>query len=326
MHFNRLDLNLLVALDALLTEQNITRASERVHLSQSAMSGALARLREYFGDELLVQVGRRMVPTPLGESLAAPVREVLLKVETTIQARPEFDPATSCRNFRLLMSDYVSTVLMAPALPRLQQLAPQVTFELLPYFESQWESLDRGEIDFLIMPTEYLRDGHPAETLFEDSYTCVVWAGNPLVGDAITLDQYLELGHIVVRFGQQRVPAFDEWFFNRFDRTRRIEIIATTFNAIPQLIIGTTRIATVHKRLAAFYARFLPLKFVAPPIEMPTLTEAIVWHKYRDPDPGNTWVRHMLKEAAGRAGPALDSLAGGEILPDHASILPPNSL
>lgn len=299
MHFNRLDLNLLVALDALLAERNITRASERVHLSQSAMSGTLARLREYFGDELLVQVGRRMVPTPLGEYLVEPVREILLKIETTIQARPQFDPATSRRHFKLLMSDYVSTVLMTPALPRLQQLAPHLSFELLPYSDGQWESLERGEIDFLIMPTEYLRDGQPSETLFTDSYTCVAWSENPLVGDSITLDQYLELGHVVVRFGQQRLPAYDEWFFSRFGHARRIEIVAASFSSIPQFVVGTTRIATIHRRLARFCAKYLPLKFVAPPIEMPTLTEAIAWHAYRDQDPGTAWVRRTLQDIAG---------------------------
>ncbi len=298
MHFNRLDLNLLVALDALLAERNITRAAERVHLSQSAMSGALARLREYFGDELLVPAGRRMLPTPLGESLTAPVREVLLKVETTIQARPDFEAASSTRHFKLLMSDYASTVLMSRALPRLEQEAPQVTIELLPYSEWQWETLERGEADFLIMPTRYLREGHPSELLFEDSYTCVAWSENELVGDSLSLAQYLALGHVAVRFGQQRIPAFDEWFFDHFGYHRRIEVIATSFNSIPQLLVGTRRIATIHRRLADFYARYLPLKFVAPPLEMPTLTEAIVWHKYRDGDPGSIWLRQVLKEAA----------------------------
>lgn len=297
MHFNRLDLNLLVALDALLAERNITRAAERVHLSQSAMSGALARLREYFGDELLVQAGRRMVPTPLGESLAAPVREVLLKVETTIQARPDFEAATSTRHFKLLMSDYASTVLMSRTLPRLEEEAPHVTIELLPYSEWQWETLERGEADFLIMPTRYLREGHPSEVLFEDSFTCIAWSGNELVGDSLSLAQYLALGHVAVRFGQQRIPAFDEWFFDHFGYSRRIEVIATSFNSIPQLLVGTRRIATIHRRLADFYARYLPLKFVAPPLEMPTLTEAIVWHKYRDGDPGSIWLREVLKAA-----------------------------
>lgn len=303
MHFHRLDLNLLVALDVLLTERNITRASERLHLSQPALSGALGRLREYFGDGLLVQVGRKMVPTPLGESLAAPVREILLKVETTIQLRPVFDPAASCRNFKLLMSDYVATVLMTQALPRLQAQAPGVTFELLPYSELQWEALERGEVDFLVMPSQYIREGHPAEPLFEDGYTCVAWAGNERIGETLTLEQYLALGHVAVRFGAQRVPAFDEWFFERFGYARKIEIVTASFNAIPQLLVGTPRIATVQRRLAAFYAHYLPLKLLEPPIEIPTLHESIVWHRYRDQDPGILWLRQMLRQVADETGP-----------------------
>src|SRR5579883_2295229 len=120
MHFRNLDLNLLVALDALLAERNITQAGKRLHLTQSAMSGALARLREYFGDELLAQVGRKMVPTPLGKSLTEPVRNALHNIQATIATKTRFDPATSKRHFKFMMSDYVATVLMSAALPRIE--------------------------------------------------------------------------------------------------------------------------------------------------------------------------------------------------------------
>ncbi|MBN9461616.1 MAG: LysR family transcriptional regulator [Burkholderiales bacterium] len=298
MHFNGLDLNLLVALDVLLTERNITLASRRLHLSQSAASGALARLRDYFGDELLTQVGRRMVLTPLGESLAAPVRDILLRVETTVQTRPQFDPASARHHFKLLMSDYVATVLMTRAIPRLQRAAPGVTLEMLPYSDRQWEALERGEVDFLIMPTQYLQADHPAEPLFEDSYTCIAWSGNDRVGESITLEQYLASGHVTVRFGPQRLPAYDEWFFARYGHVRQFEVITTSFNAIPQFVVGTSRIATMHRRLANFYRDFLPLKLVEPPVEMPRLTEAIVWHQYREHDPASLWLREALKQAA----------------------------
>ncbi len=131
MHFEQLDLNLLVALDALLTERSITAAGVRVHLTQSAMSGALSRLREFFNDELLTQVGRKMVPTPLGESLAEPVRQILLQVRATINTKPGFDPATSARHFSVMMSDYVDTVLMSEVLRRAEAVAPRVRFNLV---------------------------------------------------------------------------------------------------------------------------------------------------------------------------------------------------
>src|ERR1700734_3109378 len=148
MNLHRLDLNLLVALDALLAERSITRAAQRLHLSPSATSGALARLRAYFGDELLSQIGRRMVPTPLGESLQASVRDCLLHVQATVDVRPQFDPLNSKRNFRLMLSDYVSTVLMPGALRRLQREAPGVTIELLANENEPWQALSRGGVDF----------------------------------------------------------------------------------------------------------------------------------------------------------------------------------
>ena len=226
MRFNRLDLNLLVALDALLTDQNITRASERLHLSQSAMSGALARLREHFQDELLVQVGRRMTRTPLAESLAQPVRNILAEIQATVERRPSFDPATSERSFSLMASDYVTTVLMSRVLQRAAREAPGIHFELLFPDSSQLESLESGEIDFLITPREYLSSEHPSLDLLEETYACVVWDQNPIAGTSMSFDQYLAMGHVVVRFGKMRVPSFDEWFFARFGVSRRVEVVA----------------------------------------------------------------------------------------------------
>ena len=136
MHFNRLDLNLLVAFDALLEDLNITRAGERLSLSQSAMSGALARLRNYFQDDLLVQVGRKMIPTPLAESLRPRVRSILQDIQATVETRPSFDPATAVRHFRISASDYVVTVLFAPALALMNRFAPGLSFEFIPYVDN----------------------------------------------------------------------------------------------------------------------------------------------------------------------------------------------
>src|ERR1035438_2905149 len=142
-----LDLNLLVALDALFAEKSVSRAGERLHLSQSATSGALARLREVFHDQLLVPVGRKMVLTPVAEALVEPVRDFLLQAEAILNNHPVFDPASSTRKFRLLMSDYVEIMLMTEALPRMEQFAPGIRFEFVSNFEGGFEALDRGEID-----------------------------------------------------------------------------------------------------------------------------------------------------------------------------------
>jgi len=296
MDLGGLDLNLLVALDALFAEKNVSRAGERLHLSQSATSGALARLRDVFHDPLLVPVGRRMVMTPVAEALVEPVRNLLLQAEAILNNDPVFDPGSSTRKFRILMSDYVETVLLAEALPRIEQFAPSIRFEFISNVEGGFDALDRGEIDLSISPSIRLSKEHPSEPLFEDEFTCVVWSGNRLVKSAVSLGEYLNLGHVVVRFGKnQELTTFDEWFLERYGHERRVEIVTTAFNMVPHLLVGTSRIATLHRRLALSYQRYLPLRVIKPPFDIPVLQESMQWHKSRDRDPGTSWLRSLLK-------------------------------
>jgi LysR family transcriptional regulator, nod-box dependent transcriptional activator len=315
MRLNRFDLNLLVALDALLTEQNTTRAGKRIHLSQPAMSCALARLRSYFNDPILTQVGRNLVPTPLGTSLAQPVRELLMRTEATLDSRPNFDPGTTRRKFRLIMSDYVSTVLMAELTRRSERIAPGMTFEVLPHGISPETALENGDVDLLLMPDEFLPREHPSEALFEDYYVCVACAHHPTVGHHITLAQYLELRHVVTRPGAhpQRRPAMDEMYLQRLGHERRVDVVVGEFNVLPQYVVGTTRIATMHHRLARLYASYMPLKILPLPFKCPAIREATAWHSHRDQDLGLAWVRNLLKTTAEeldqRAATAVTSVA-----------------
>lgn len=298
MQFRQLDLNLLVALDALLTERNITEAGRRVFLTQSAMSGALARLREHFADELLIQVGRKMMTTPLADSLAGPVREILLKIDSAIKTRPEFNPGNSHRRFSLMMSDYVATVLMPEVIRRAETQAPHVSFEVLSNdVPDPFETLDRADVDFLIMPEQLLKKEHPSQPVFEDYYACLVSADNPLIGDSLTQQQYLEMGHVLGQY-RLRMPLIDEWFLIKMGLTRRSEVFANSFNVVPHLIVGTRRIMTIQRRLAEIYARALPLRILEPPFEIPSLTESLQWHKDFQDDPGRIWVRSIISAVA----------------------------
>jgi LysR family transcriptional regulator, nod-box dependent transcriptional activator len=300
MRLNRFDLNLLVALDALLTEQNTTRAGKRINLSQPAMSCALARLRSYFNDPLLSQVGRNLVPTPLGASLAQPVRELLLRTEATLDSRPIFDPATARRTFKFLMSDYVSTVLMAELTTSAESVAPQLKFEILPLGLNSVDAIENGDVDLLLMPDQFLPTGIRSEVLFEEHYVCVAWSGNPLVGDRITRAQYLQLGHVVARPGAHpvRQPAMDELFLQRQGHQRRVETVVGEFSVLPQYVVGSKRIATMHNRLAQLYARYMPLKILPVPFNIPMIREAAAWNRHRDQDLGLAWVRNLLKTTA----------------------------
>ena len=158
---NQFDLNLLVALDALLMEKSVTRAGVRMHLSQSAMSDPLARLRRAFEDDLLVPIGRRMDLTPLGRELVQPVRDILLQIRNTMTTRAKFDAATSERHFSIAVSDYVTTILLQELLQRLASSAPHATFDLQPIGPRAIEDLERGHLDFLIAPRGYESPLHP---------------------------------------------------------------------------------------------------------------------------------------------------------------------
>ena len=298
MHFGGLDLNLLMVLDALCIEKNVTRVGERIHLSQSATSGALSRLREYFKDDLLVPVGRRMVLTPLAEDLAKPVRELLQQAEVVIRRKPVFSPESSQRRFRIVMSDYVAIVLMTRALPQIQRQAPGITLQILPL---RTGALEQGDPDLVIQPAQILAKDYPSEMLFDDEFVCIAWAKNKLVKKTLSLRDYLGLSHVVVRFGeQQEVPSLEEEFLGSLGQKRRIEVVTTGFTLLPQLILGTTRIATIQRRLAEFYSRQMPLKIVRLPKPLPRLEEAMQWHAFRNADPGLLWLRRTLKRFAKR--------------------------
>ena len=155
------------------------------------------------------------------------------------------------------------------------------------------------------MPQMFLGKEHPSEFLYSDGYACLVWAENPMVGESLTREQYLDLGHVVLQYSRARAAFIDEWFLTKLGVTRRAEVFAPNFNAVPPLVVGTRRIATIQRRLAEFYARYLPLRIIAPPFELPVLDEAIQWHRNFDADPASRWVRSLVLEVAKGVEPAL---------------------
>lgn len=317
MDFKGLDLNLLVLLDVLLEEKNITRTGERIHLSQSATSGALARLRGYFQDELLVQVSHRLLLTPLAESLVQPIRKLLIQAQVIADTTSVFEPETTKRKMTMMCSDYVAAVLLADVIRLLQKLAPRVQVELLPFSESPSEALARGEIDFLIMPEMHLSSGQPCRRLFEDDFACVVWDKNPLVGAALTPEQYLQLGHVTAEFGRQRQTSVDSDYFTRQGIERRIEVVVMNFNILPQVLVGTTRVATMHRKLARVYAGRFPLRILEVPYALPRLVEFLQWHSYRREDPAHRWLRKVIRHVAARLETAQPD---AEVIPETVEL------
>ena len=310
MNLRNFDIRLLVALDALLTEKSVTRAGERLHLSQPATSIILARLRQYFGNELLVSAGRRMVLTPLAESLVQPVRSCLTQIQHTVASKAEFDPASSNRKFCLAVSDYVTAVLMPEVMQAAARQAPGIGFELVRLDENIDQKLEKGNIDFLIRPAVHALATHPMEPLFEDTHTCVAWRKNSLIGSMISRSQFLELGHIVVHFGH--APAiFEDWFAAHYGEKRKLEVVTQDFEVACRLVVGTDRIATVMSRMAKLCSQHLPIKLLRPPFPVPKVTHCLQWHRYQDQDPGHIWLRSILRKAAGKAQPTSSRKARG---------------
>lgn len=290
MRFQRLDLNLLVALDALLTERSVSLAADRLCLSQSATSSALGRLREYFGDELMVVRGRNMVLTARAEELIEPVRAVLDQIRTTIAVAPEFDPQTSDRQIRIMASDYVTEVLLAAVMRDMERTAPGMRFEIQPMQDQPVEAVDRNLVDLLVSIDTALGSDHPSRILFEDDHVVIGWDQNPAMQQEMTRDLYFELGHVTSRFGKSRVPSFEDSFMRRMKQPRRIDVVAPSFMSVPGLVIGTHRIATVHRRLAQRLSSVGPIAIRELPFFVPPIREAVQWHIASNNDAGLRWV------------------------------------
>jgi LysR family nod box-dependent transcriptional activator len=293
-----LDLNLLLALDAMLAERSVTAAARRLFLSQSATSGALARLREHFHDELLVPAGRRMILTPFAQSIVEPVRRLMLQIETTVGSGARFDPVTATRKFTISASDYVTEVLLAGFVGEVAKQAPGVVLEYIPSIENPTGPLEAGDIDLLITPDIFASSGHPSELLFEDEHVVVGWSGNPKLDAPLSVDTFFELGHVVVRFARVRAPTFADLQIAKLPRERRIETIAASFTSVPRMVVGTKRVAVMHRRLARMYAENLPLSVHALPFDFPPLREMIQSHSVRLADEGLGWLKQLLHRQA----------------------------
>ncbi|MFB9263056.1 transcriptional regulator NodD1 [Bradyrhizobium erythrophlei] len=298
MRFKGLDLNLLVALDALMTERNLTAAARKINLSQPAMSAAVARLRSYFHDALFTMKGRELVPTPRAEGLTAPIREALLHIQLSIISRDAFDPAQSSRRFRVILSDFMTIVFFRRIIDRIAREAPAVRFELLPFSDEPDELLRRGEVDFLVMPELFMSSVHPKATLFEEMLVCVGCRTNKQLSRQLTVDRYNSMGHVAAKFGRSPRPNIEEWFLLEHGLKRRIEVAVQGFSLIPPVVLDTVRIGTMPLRLAKHFEKLMPLRIVEPPLPLPSFTEAIQWPASHNTDPASIWMRRILLQEA----------------------------
>lgn len=296
MRLDQFDLNLLVAFDALLAERNVTRAARRLHVTQSAMSASLKRLRDALGDPILVQHGKSMIPTPHALALAPRVSDAIAMLRRLIQPSKGFDPATSSRVFRIAASDYVATVLLAPLLAQLEREAPLVKFDIALPTNSTSDRLAKGDFDLLLTPEEFIDPDHPAELLFMERHVVVGCRHNPLLRQPLTLEGFSKAGHVAVRIDGR--ATFIERECDRLGLARRVEVYAPSFVQAPWLLPRTTRIALMHERLARLAAPLLGLRTVETPFELPLMCEMMQFHRTRRSDESLAWLRSRLVDFA----------------------------
>ncbi|HYD04138.1 MAG TPA: LysR family transcriptional regulator [Reyranella sp.] len=301
MRFKGLDLNLLVALDALMGTRSVSRAAERLNLSQPAMSAALARLRSFFGDELLVTRGKRMHPTAFAESLLPLVEESLRSVEAILATPAGFDPATSQRQFRIVASDYVVAAILHPLVVGLAEKAPGVRVDIALPNEGALAALDEGKIDLLITPDYVVTSDHPSDPLYEEKQLLVGWSRNPLFERAITEEDFFSSGHVAVAFGAGRTSSFADRQLEVIGRRRRVEITAPFFTAVPWLLEGTMRLAVLHERLVAATRDRFDIVSVELPFDIPPMNQSLFYHRAREADAGLTWLRAELRACVAQA-------------------------
>jgi LysR family transcriptional regulator, nod-box dependent transcriptional activator len=298
LRFKGLDLNLLGAFDALLETRSVSHAARQMNLSQPAMSAALMRLREFFDDELLVVQGKRMYPTAYAEALVPQVRDCLRTVEAMLVTSSRFDPATTQRSFRLVVSDYIVTAVLAQVLEMLSKQAPGIRIELTLPSDASQADLREGRADIYIAPEQFIIAEHPSELLFEEHHVVVGARDNPVFAGDWDRDAFLRAGHVAVRIGGARDYAFADRQLNQMGIERRIEIEAPSFNTVPWLLTGTTRVALMQERLARRMAESFPLTWKPIPFDFPPMREMIQYHRRRTADEGLHWLIAQLRAAA----------------------------
>jgi LysR family nod box-dependent transcriptional activator len=298
MRINKLDLNQLATLDALLDEANVSKAAIRVHLSQPAASAALAKLRDFFGDLLLVPNGRVLTLTPFAQSLVTPVRDLLLQAQALSRLRPQTTPAKFDRKITIAASDYAVTVFLLPLFKRAEVEAPGLTFEVRPLVGSINEELDRGDVDMVVSLASGASARHPSEIIFVDTFSSIVWKDNPLVGKILTKKLFLELGHVVMVMGNGRIKTLDQIALESAGLQRKIDVRVSAFTLIPSCVVGTHRVGTMQTTLATMLAKRLPLRVLRCPIPITDIRSSVQWHSYQDRDPAIQWTIAAIRALA----------------------------
>jgi DNA-binding transcriptional LysR family regulator len=289
-----IDLNLLVVFDALMTEQNVTRAGERVGLSQPATSNALARLRSLISDALFLRTAAGLRPTPTAIALHQQLRPALQQIQAALLEQSTFDPATSDRVFAIGMSDYGEFTLLPDLMHKLQTLAPQIGVQIRSGDRQKLLSLlDSGEIDLAcgVFPEKIA--WHQEQLLLKESYVCVCRKNHPIIGKSLSLEEYLSVSHLLVSVKEDRIGRVDALLAEQ-NLKRHIALSTPHFLTALFILEQTDLVATLAHRVAFTFAKDQKLKLLPLPFPISGFSVFMRWHQSTETSPACQWLRSLL--------------------------------
>jgi DNA-binding transcriptional LysR family regulator len=290
-----MDLNLLAYFDALISEGQVSRAAERVNLSQPAMSLALKRLRELFDDPLLVRTPNGMVPTSRARALIGPVREILRRSEDLLRPRGSFVPGEASASLVLMSTDYVSLLLMPPLTRQIEKIAPHVQINAKAVDPEQLKYLfESGQVDlgvgYCVNPPGELRIRHA----FEENLVCIARAEHPAIQGRLSLEQFTQNPQVQIRPGDMRYVVLLERALSLHGVEARIGAVVHDFIVAPEIVASTDLIAVVPQRMARRYGQALGLQILPLPVEVPPLSFSMIWHERTHREPLYQWLRELV--------------------------------
>ncbi|MFC3121508.1 LysR family transcriptional regulator [Agaribacter flavus] len=306
MNIAKIDLNLLVYLDVLLREGSVTKAANQLSITQPAMSNGLKRLRDLFKDPLLVRTSDGMTPTKRAIELQPVIRDVLAKLESSIQPEVEFDPATSTRTFRIMTSDYAESTLLLELVGRLAKMAPNITLDLITPSDVTFHDVEQGKVDMAINRFDELPLSFHQKVIWYDTFSCVISADHP-DKDNFSLDAYLSGQHIWVSktgFGVgvgidptevQKLGWVDAELI-KLGKQRDIRVFTRHYHAALQLAKSQNHIATLPSKAAKIFKDDPAIAVVEPPFDIPPIALKMAWSALLHHDAGHVWLRRLITE------------------------------
>ncbi len=303
-----MNLNLLPALEALLAEGSVSGAARRAHVSQSAMSHSLAKLREVFGDPLFLPAGRRLVPTPRAVQLATSLPRALDLLSEAVAASEPFRPSVSRRVFRVATVDYFELTTLPYLLAYLKQHAPLVRLEIERFGAGHLSALAAGEVDLALVSAAVAPPpGIRRAALYDDPFAVIVRPGHPLVRRTLDLETYLSVGHVLVSVEGRGEGVVDR-ALAKLGKARLVTLRVPHFISAPLAVVESDLICTIPSSVAQRAKDLFGLRVLPPPLELPPASAVALWSRRHDEDPAARWFRELFIAGEGTS-PSLRALA-----------------